>query len=66
MSGPAGCCRAGNVGLLSLALFDQNAAWPFEVSLRNSGDHRIGMAEAHRAGRSLSPKYIGSGKATMM
>jgi FkbM family methyltransferase len=39
-------CRAGNVHLLNLALFDQNAALPFEIALRHSGDHRISVIES--------------------
>jgi FkbM family methyltransferase len=39
-------CRAGNVQLLNLALFDKNTALPFEIATRHSGDHRISLIGA--------------------
>ena len=38
-------CRAGNVRLLNLALYDRNATLPFEISVRHSGDHRISLID---------------------
>ena len=38
-------CRAGNVRLLNLALYDRNATLPFEIALRHSGDHRISLVD---------------------
>ena len=38
-------CRAGNVRLLNLALFDRDATLPFEISERHSGDHRISVID---------------------
>jgi FkbM family methyltransferase len=38
-------CRAGNVTLLNLALFDRNATLPFEIAERHSGDHRISLID---------------------
>ena len=38
-------CRAGNVRLLNLALYDRNATLPFEIAERHSGDHRISVID---------------------
>ena len=38
-------CRAGNVRLLNLALFDRDATLPFEIAERHSGDHRISVID---------------------
>jgi FkbM family methyltransferase len=38
-------CRAGNVRLLNLALFDRDASLPFEIAVRHSGDHRISTTD---------------------
>ena len=34
-------CRAGNVHLYQLALFDRNTTLPFELAVGNLGDHRL-------------------------
>lgn len=58
-------CRAGNVRLLNLALFDRNATLPFEIAERHSGDHRISLidveGEPNQQGRkkiSISAKRL--------
>jgi FkbM family methyltransferase len=38
-------CRAGNVRLLNLALYDRDATLPFEIAERHSGDHRISLID---------------------
>jgi FkbM family methyltransferase len=39
-------CRAGNVKLHNLAVYDQNVSVPFEIAMLHSGDHRISMSDA--------------------
>jgi FkbM family methyltransferase len=36
-------CRAGNIRLFNLAIYDRNASLPFEIAVRHSGDHRISV-----------------------
>ncbi|HEY7231036.1 MAG TPA: FkbM family methyltransferase [Pseudolabrys sp.] len=37
-------CRAGNVRLFNVALYERDAFLPFEVAVRHSGDHRISVS----------------------
>ena len=38
-------CRAGNVRLLNLALYDRDASLPLQIAARHSGDHRISVID---------------------
>jgi FkbM family methyltransferase len=40
-------CRAGNVRLLNVALFNKEATLPFEISPRHSGDNRLRLSKEH-------------------